>query len=230
LNLVDLIIIAILAVFGILGLKRGFFLSIIKIASFFVSILIAIKLYPLLSKVIRKTVFYVNVKAAIINNLILKKKELDPTGGANQTSGNIIDSLPLPEFLKSFLEKGTASAAQGYAELVDQISTELANLVCDIISVIILFIAAKLVFILLGFLFKGIAKLPIFKQLDKVGGFALGAVEGLLMIYILLAVLTITSANPKMEKILNAVDNSLIGHRMYQNNFIVSSVLGKSNK
>ncbi|MDD4494215.1 MAG: CvpA family protein, partial [Eubacteriales bacterium] len=112
--------------------------------------------------------------------------------------------------------------------LVDQISTQLANLVCDIISVILLFIAARLAFILLKFVVKGIAKLPVFKQLDKIGGFALGAVEGLLTVYILLAVLTMTSANPKMEKVFKAVDNSLIGHSMYQNNFIVSSMLPKA--
>lgn len=219
-NWTDLIVFAIVAAFAIIGLKRGFFITIIKIASFFVSVLIAIKFYPVLSGILQKTAMYLKVKASILNTLLLKKQEL---GGEN-ASESLINSLPLPDFLKSIIDKGAASAAQGYAELADNVSGQLANLISDIVSVIVLFIAAKTVFMLLKFIFKGIAKLPIFKQLDKVGGLALGAVEGLLYVYILMAVLMLFHSNPKFEKVFTSVENSLVAGSLYENNFIVSGM------
>ncbi len=223
-NWTDLIVFAIIVLFAIIGLKRGFFITIIKIASFFVSVLIAIKLYPVLSKVFQKTSVYLKVKASILNTLLMKKQELAAGGGTEQASESLIDSLPLPDFLKSIIDKGAASAAQGYAELADNVSSQLANLICDIVSVIVLFIVARIAFVLLKFIFKGIAKLPIFKQLDKIGGLALGAVEGLLYVYILLAVLMLFHSNPKFEKVFNSVENSLVVGSLYENNFIVSGM------
>ena len=223
-NWTDLIVFAIIVLFAIIGLKRGFFITIIKIASFFVSVLIAIKLYPVLSKVFQKTAVYLKIKASILNTLLMKKQELTAGGGTEQASESLIDSLPLPEFLKSIIDKGAASAAQGYAELADNVSSQLANLVCDIVSVIVLFAAAMIAFVILKFIFKGIAKLPVFKQLDKIGGLALGAVEGLLYVYILLAVLMLFHSNPKFEKVFNSVENSLVAGSLYENNFIVSGM------
>jgi len=49
---------------------------------------------------------------------------------------------------------------------------------------------------------KGVTSLPIVKQADKAGGFILGALEGLLTVYIVFAILIMFSASPKFQECL----------------------------
>ena len=76
--------------------------------------------------------------------------------------------------------------------------------------------------ILIKFVLQGIAKLPVFKQIDKLGGFALGAVEGLLTVYIVGAVLMLFSAAPYFKPVFESIEASIVAKFFYQNNFIIN--------
>jgi hypothetical protein len=58
-------------------------------------------------------------------------------------------------------------------------------------------------------LLKGISKLPLFKQVNKLGGFILGGAQGVLAIYILCALLVLFNANPKFAGIFNGLGTSM---------------------
>ena len=67
----------------------------------------------------------------------------------------------------------------------------LTGLIISVLSLIIVFIILKFVFIIIGRLLRGIAQLPVFKQVNKIGGLIMGAFQGILAVYILFAVLTL---------------------------------------
>ena len=87
---------------------------------------------------------------------------------------------------------------------------------------VVLYIIIRMALIFIRFILQGVAKLPIFKQVDKLGGFAFGGVEGLLTIYILCAVLMLFNASVQFKPVFEAVDNSIIAKWFYQHNFIVN--------
>jgi hypothetical protein len=107
------------------------------------------------------------------------------------------------------------------SSIMDKISDVLTHVVIDILSLVLLYIAIRVGLIFIRFILQGIAKLPVFKQMDKLGGFAFGATEGLLTIYIIFAVLMLFVSAPAFKGFFEAVETSAIAKFFYQNNFIV---------
>ena len=51
-NWIDIVVIAVIVGLGVIGLKKGLVYSLFKFASFFISAILAIKLYPVVAKVL----------------------------------------------------------------------------------------------------------------------------------------------------------------------------------
>jgi len=85
---------------------------------------------------------------------------------------------------------------------MDSLSDVLAHMIVDIISLIVMFVAVRVGLFVLERVLKGVTSLPIVKQADKAGGFILGALEGLLTVYIVFAILIMFSASPKFQECL----------------------------
>lgn len=224
-NWVDLLVLGIIIGFGIIGLVNGFIFSIFKVVSFFLSIIISIKFYPVVSGFLKKTPLYTNIKESILKNLLLQKVQ---SGGAGAevkkaAADTVINSLNLPGFLKGSLINQIPDPTKliDVNKVRDMVSGILAGFVTDVIGLVVLYIAVRIALIFVKFILQGIAKLPVFKQMDKLGGFAFGAVEGLLTIYILCAVLILLRSMPQFKTILDAMDKSLFANYFYQHNFII---------
>ena len=69
----------------------------------------------------------------------------------------------------------------------------------------------------LKFIFGAIASLPIIKQIDKLGGLIYGIIEGLLIIYIILAILSFVD----VQEIQLAIKSSYITSILYNNNLLL---------
>lgn len=225
-NWTDLAVIGIIAVFGIVGLLNGFIYSMFKLASFFVSVIVSIKFYPVVAEILKKTALYTNIQASILKNLLLQRQELVPRadGAAKQAAAEtVVNHLKLPGFLKETLIGNMPEPSKLFdiSKIMEQVSVELANIVISIISLVLLYILIRIALAFAKFILQGIARLPVFKQMDKLGGFAFGAVEGLLTIYILLAVIMLFNASVHFKPFFEALDSSILAKFFYQHNFIV---------
>jgi len=69
---------------------------------------------------------------------------------------------------------------------------------------------------------QGIARLPLFKQMDKLGGFAFGSLEGLFTIHVIFAVAMLFGASPQFNGFFEAVRGSMIARYFYENNVIIN--------
>ncbi|NLC67242.1 MAG: CvpA family protein, partial [Clostridiaceae bacterium] len=106
-------------------------------------------------------------------------------------------------------------------DIMESISEGLARVVIYIISMVLLFLAVRIAISIAKHLLEGIAKLPLLKQLDKLGGFAIGAVEGLLTVYVAFAILMLFNTVPSFKQIHDAIETSMIARFFYENNFII---------
>jgi uncharacterized membrane protein required for colicin V production len=226
-NWIDILVIAVIAVFAIIGIKNGFVYSIFRLLSLFLSVVISLKFYPVVANLLLKTKLYTVIKQSFFKSLTLQQPPL-ATGASGQANANtartIIHHLKVPEFFKETISNRVPDSAGllGTSKIMDALSSELAIIIISVISLILLFVLVRFGLVFLRVFLQGIAKLPIFKQVNKLGGFALGAVEGLLSIYVLFTVLMLFNSAPQFKQVYDAIESSTIASFFYQNNFIIS--------
>lgn len=221
-NFADISVLVIIVIFTIIGLKNGFLYSVFRLFSYVLSVIFAIKFYPVLSAMLQKTVIFINIKAAIIKGIV-NQQAADGVSVQERTAKSIVDGLRLPGFIKdSIIENVGKKDIFGVQKIIDAVGSEIATLVINILSVILIYLIIRFGLIFAKVIIKTLAKIPVFRQLDKAGGVVLGAIEGIFIVYILCALLILFSAFPNFSPVIDSIQKSQFAGYFYQNNFIVS--------
>ena len=66
-----------------------------------------------------------------------------------------------------------------------------------------------------------IAKLPILKQFNKLGGVLFGLLKGLFLVYLALGIISVVAPLANANNITKPIKQSIIGNVMYENNVLV---------
>lgn len=196
--LIDIIILAIIAVSTFIGYKRGLIKVVFRLVSFILAILIATILYkPVSHFIIQNTSIDDKIEQAIETRL--SSPEI-----TQEETDNILSN-----YYASMKNASTTTLSRN-------ISTAVINVSC----MLIVFIIAHI--ILLFFKFSGdlIAKLPLIKQCNGLGGLIYGLLQGFIITYILLALIAILSPVMQMNELLTMINSSIIANIMYNNNII----------
>jgi len=196
--LIDLIVLALIALSTFIGYKRGLIKVAFKLVSFILAIAISVVLYkPVSNFIINYTSIDDNIETTIEERL-----------SSSDTTNEEIDNFVANYFANI---KNASSAV-----IADSISKTIINVGC----MILVFIISNI--ILLFFKFTGdlIAKLPIIKQVNNIGGFLYGLLKGFIIIYLLLALIAIISPVMDINELINIINNSIITNIMYNNNII----------
>lgn len=195
--LIDIIVLVIIALFTFIGYKKGLINVAFKLISFVLAIVISLILYkPLSNFIINKTTLDDKLEVTIQDRLSsdVSKEEKD----------NILSNY--------YTHAKNASVSV----LASNISKTIVNISC----VLIVFIISKIILLFFKFGADLIAKLPIIKQFNSVGGFAYGLIKGFLFIYIVLAVVALLAPITNINNIINIINSSIITNIMYNNNLI----------
>lgn len=209
--IVDLILIAILLAFMVIGYIRGLAGSLIKLASFAIAIVLAVTLYkPISNTLIEKTQIDEKIEEALIQNF---SKEENPDK----------EKMPetLAESINSQIDKATTETRNDIVEKTAQ-STTLTIIRAG--TAIAIYIIARLLLLIVSIFAKGITKLPILKQIDKTGGVIYGILQGAVIVYILLGIVSLISVIWGSNPVVNAVSNSYFGAIIYNNNIILKLI------
>ena len=95
------------------------------------------------------------------------------------------------------------------------------NTIIKAASIIVIFIAVRILLIVVSLFASQITKLPIIKQVDEIGGIAYGAVEGIVIVYIILSIISLTGVIWSDNMLVTTVTKSALGSMMYNNNIIL---------
>lgn len=207
----DLILIAIVMVFIIIGYVKGLTGSLIKLASFVIAIILALILYkPLSNVVMQKTQIDEKIEEAIIQNF--SKTE-------NQNEENMPTTLV--ESINNKIEKETTETRN---EIVEKTAKSTTLTIMKVGTAIAIYIVARLILFIVAVLAKGITQLPLIKEADKAGGIAYGLVQGIVMVYVLLGIVSLTSVVWANNPLVEAISQSYIGLILYNNNIILKLI------
>lgn len=210
--IVDLIVVGILALCIFIGYKRGLTGCIIKILSFFIALIISLVLFkPVSSIVVNNTQIDENIQSSIVQ--VFEKEETDESKKE--------DDSPIITYITEEVEKATEEKKN---EVVNTAAKELSINIINILTFIVLFIAARIALIFIKSLTNLITKLPLIKQCDKIGGILYGILQGFVIIFIGFALITFVSTMVNQYSLLEIINQSYIGSILCNNNILLKLI------
>ena len=203
--MVDIIIIAILVLSTIFGYKRGFFKSLTGIVSVIVSLAIAVCFFTQLADFLKTTVVYETIYENIEKNMVTSEED---TANDEQVSS-------IPEKLFKSVEESAQEIRDG---VFISLAEKIADIAIKMLSIVILFIVARIVMWIIIALFGIVKKLPLIGWFYSLLGATLGFVRGFLILYIVLFVIAMSASFNPETNLAKIVNQSEFAKVMYNNN------------
>ena len=210
--IVDLIIIGIILLFIGIGLKKGLAGSLIKLLSFAIALIVAVALYkPVSNAIMKNTQIDENIEQAIIATF--GSEENSSEVGQTEMPNNIVENI------NKEIKNATNEARN---QIVENTSKNISNTIINIGSGLGIYIIARFILFIIGIFVNQVTNLPILKQVDKIGGIAYGAIEGIAIVYVILAIISLFAVVQPENVIVEGILKSSIGSMLYNNNLILN--------
>ena len=193
--IIDIIIIAIVVLSIFLGYKKGLVALSIQLLSFIIAVVITFILYqPITNFIVNAT----GIDESIQNSIL--EKANDVMQEDNEMSNTIVEQVK--------------------NDMLPETARTIAINIITFGVVIILFLLVKIGLRFVTALANLVAKLPILKQANELGGIIYGFIRGLLLIYVILLVINISGEINPENGAYKSVNETNLGKFMMQYNVL----------
>lgn len=214
-NYIDLAVLLILILSVLFGFKKGFLKTVTGLAAMVISLILAMTLYPFAAEMIMKTPIYDTVfenTAAVIHV---------PDEETSRISDFGTGKLNLPRDFTNNLEKNIDTASQNVS---NTIADTVASAAVKIVSMLCVFLLARLLLMIVTAAAGLIKKLPVIGWSDSLLGALFGLFRGLLILYILLAFVTFAATMSPDGALARAIKYSEFAKVMYNDNVLLDFI------
>ena len=193
--LIDILIVVFLILSVFLGYKKGLVSLAIKLCAFIIAILITFVLYrPIGNLIINTTSIDESIEDSIYNKVTeTMQKDTD-----NELTSDLIES-----------------AKQG---MLTEAATELSINIIYAGTAVVLFIIVRIILIFVNALANLIAKLPIIKQANELGGAIYGLLRGIVIIYAVLMIIYFVGEINPTNIATETINQTMLTKTMYEHN------------
>ena len=219
--IVDIIIIAIIALSIFLGYRKGLIELAIKLCAFVIAILITLILYkPVSNLIINTTSIDETIENSILekaNDVMEGEEDEELSEETNPASTEELSEETNPASTEELSEEIKQEAREG---LLPEAARGLSVNIVRGGVIIILYVLVRIALRFVTALANLVAKLPILKQFNKAGGAIYGALRGILIIYVCLIIISIFGQINPENDIHQNIEQSTLGKTMYENNIL----------
>ena len=219
--IIDIVIILIFIVSIFIAYIRGLSSVIYQLASWIITIiLIFVLCRPITNVIIDTTSLDENISESIQVNL-------EENFGDDLEEGNTIDeedsniSNSVINLINGYIDE---AKEEGSENITKYVSDEISYIAVSAIVILGIFIFARVVSILLKFILEVIVSIPIFGTVNKIGGIAYGVIRAFLIVYIILAIISLLSPTLANTEIISMIKSSHIGSIFYNDNVILNFI------
>ena len=217
---IDIIIVLIIALCIFAGYKKGLMGVLFKIVSFILALIIALIIAlilhgPISNFIINNTNIDENLETLIINNIDPNNEVIDENGQLKENSNN-------SETIQEYITNSIGNVKDGVENAA---ARSIAITIINIAVLILILLITRIILGVLNIIIDIVAKLPIIKQFNTAGGLIFGAVEGLIIVYVLLAICALIAPLFGDLQLINSINNSTLGKLMYDNNILLKIML-----
>jgi uncharacterized membrane protein required for colicin V production len=219
--MIDFIILLVIGLNIGIGYKKGLVKTIYELGTSLAALAIAFFIYPITRGILKMTPIYTGIIEWNRNKIV----SLEVVSGL-QSQAEVIrqTTMNLPEFIREALVRNNNPEVYtllGVKELVDYVSTYVANICITALAVVITFVIVKIILMAIGGILDFVTKLPLIHTANQLGGVIAGGVKGLLFIYLALLVLPFFERTKVFSSIFIQVQESLLGNYLYQHNILL---------
>ena len=214
-NYIDLLVLILMILSTYLGYKKGFLKTITGVLSIVLSLIFAVTLYPHMESFIKSTPVYETVYENVGEHIA------PPDVDSNKISDYGAGTLNLP---RNFLKQIQKGANETKEDIATSISESVADSAVKIVSMLAVFLVARLLIFMVVFVAGLIKKLPLIGWSDRMLGVLFGFIRGFLIVYLLLAVITVSAHFKSDNFAAKAVKQSEFAKIMYNNNVFLDFI------
>ena len=232
-NIVDYVIIGIVAISVLFGLYRGFGSSVLSMGGGLLSFLASFSIYPKLAALIQnnaelqRTLLHYTDASTRIGDLELALTNVVSLGreGIQKVLGNVNLPAPLDTILQVNLEHSVFSNLNisTVGEYVNQTILQASiNIICFLVCFIGLYIALSLAMNLI----RAIFRFPVLKQLDSLAGGVFGLLRGVLLCLAVFTLVPLVQTMLPMDLINDLIAESQLAP-IFMNGNLITAIMNK---
>lgn len=224
-NWLLIIVLLILAAFGLKGRADGFIKTIFSICSIILALVLATVISPLVSKGLQQN----EAVYGHITKTISKTIKIDEKTESKTEQIETIDKLSLPKSLINSLKENNndemkAALEVGKDNLKAYIVNYLACIVINAISFLGTFLLFLVILIIISNVLNIISRLPLINGLNKTAGLLVGVLKGLVVVWLLCIALTTLSGTKGGQTMFEMIEKSRLLSSIYNNNLLLKFV------
>jgi uncharacterized membrane protein required for colicin V production len=226
----DIGVVLVIGIFTLIGLSSGFVFSLFRIISTVVSLFLSVTFYGKIADVIRGTYAEEVLSTFIYDrfrqnpSITAAQKNLDIDGVYRGISRilNLPESLAEKILIKpQSLDELPRTSLFEDIDIIKFFSDNCTKMVIYVLSFIALFVAIRVVISIIKIFLDEVAAIKQLNVYNYALAPILGFIEGVIVVYIVLAFLMSINTVIQIDLIFGYIDRSVIGKAMYENNFFV---------
>ena len=216
-NALDIGVLVVLAVFAYIGYRNGLMHTVFRLGSYFIALVLAVSLYPTVSRFIRESFVYESIRGWIGQSVSFRDafSQYAPAPGVDEAvrSNNIINALPVPQALRDgLLDYNTPDMFEllRVNTVEDFVTSFFAGIIINILSLLLVFVLVLVMLRLISRTLGIVDKLPVIRSVNRVGGLVAGALIGVIIAWLGLTILTVFFTASQSEALYGVVQGSAI--------------------
>ena len=209
--ILDVIVIAIFALNIFICYKKGLVRLAVGLIAVLTAIVLSIILYkPISNLVIKNTELDKKIENVIIENFSAETKD-----------GQEVKYVGLIDYLQKYVDDAVTKTQN---EIVYETAGTMAVKITNIVVLLAIFIIIRAILLLLTFISDIITSLPLIKQFNEVGGVVYGIIKGLLIVYVILAIVFLIIMISGKGTLSEIISSSYITKFFYNNNILLNMI------
>ena len=216
------VVVIILAGFTLHGYIKGFVRVVFSLISIILTIGLASWLSPYVSEILEKTPVYENIQEKCVESI--KRQVQNEVGQEAQSQEPIqIAGIEWPQEWQDMIRQKAEQATDGVLEqsgIYEEIGNYVAGIIINIIACVVTFIIVLLVLRILINMLDLVTKLPVLNAMNHLGGTIAGAIEGILIVWLMFFAITLCKSSEMCQGLLNDINQNAFLKLIYENNLI----------
>ncbi len=217
-NYVDLLVVAVIGISVFIGYKKGFLRTVAGFLSIVFSLILAMAFQGPVSDALENTVIYDTVyqtAATVIEA---------PFSTTNKITDYGTNELNLPKKITKNMQKNIDAAADNAEK---EIAKTVAESAMKIIALLLIFAVSRILIFVIMTLINFVTKLPLIGWSDGLMGALFGVFRGMLIVYIIFAVITLIASFSPDNFWAVAINHSKFAKLMYNDNVLLDFIFKK---
>jgi uncharacterized membrane protein required for colicin V production len=206
-------VVAVIGLFALVGYKKGMVKIVLSMIAMVVTYILAGALTIPVSMALKSaTPVYTTIEESV--EKMVKEAKIDDT----KLDITAIEKLNLPSQIEEKLIDGAEKVTSGFN---DYLVSSISNFILKALTFFILFIVIYIILSIVIKIFDFVSKLPLINTVNKAGGLAVGAAQGLIIVWIGCLVITAFGDKAWAQEAFRQINDNKLLTFIYENNPII---------